>query len=218
MEAREGKLSHRKTPAELWIALRDQVAALRSSSQGFDNGHPWEAGRLASIVYILVHDAGRTVSLLTQLKRRETVRFPSTRTIGSDTSQPQTPLVFIAAEIGKAKASYQPLLGREPIPPELLPFSKWWEQPVLRDSSRRSVSRKNLVFSLRSQDGGAHVDGTLTDEAYVALSLFNGAGWFFSDGESEQPFKPGPHLATMRQIAWEVDCALEGVAEVGNAR
>jgi hypothetical protein len=51
-----------------------------------------------------------------------------------------------------------------------------------------------------------------------ALSLFNGASWFFSDGESEKSIKPGPHFATMRQIAWEVGRVLERILEVADAR
>ncbi|HTV72004.1 MAG TPA: hypothetical protein VMF90_26020, partial [Rhizobiaceae bacterium] len=131
----------------------------------------------------------------------------------SDTSlASQMPLVAI--KMTSTGASYHPLLDNCPIPPDRLKFSKWWEQPVLRDSEHRTISRKNLIFSLRNQDGGAHVDGELSDHAYTAISRENGAGWLFGrPGGPGTPLDPGPHLATMRQIGWEVQQSLTPVDE-----
>jgi hypothetical protein len=205
---------YQKSSAELWRDFREQLEALESSSRAFDAGSQWEAKRLATIAYVLLHDGGRNSrSLLTQVGLKETLRFPSTRLGWSDASlTTQMPLVLTRADHDGAK--YLPLLDDgPPTDPQMLSFSRWWEQPVLRDTARRTLSRKNLIFSLRNQDGGSHSDGELTDAAYAAISRQNGAGWFIERGNERKAIDPGPHLATMRQIAQEIKRTLHGVVE-----
>ena len=209
--------SHAKSRAELKMELEEQLAALRLSCESFDAGRLWEAKRLAATVHILLHDGGRrTVSLLTQLGLRDRTRFlASGPPINERNLLAEMPLVIM--KLATDGASYLPVLNDSPMPPRWLPFSRWWDEAVLRDQDRRSLSRKNLVFSLRDQDGGAHADATLSDEAYASISRRNGAGWMFAaPGQSPIDLNPGPHLATMRQIAWEVEQVF--VPLVGSAR
>jgi hypothetical protein len=196
--------------SELWDALDEQLAALTSSAQGYDAGKLWEAKRLAAVVDVLVHDRGRrTVSILTQMEVRDGTRFlASAPPINPRNMLSGTPMVM--QHLTTQGMTYLPLLDKgPPFPPRWLPFSKWWEETILKDTNGRSLSRKNLTCSLRDQDGGAHLDGSLTDEAYISISRQNGAGWeFVAPGREPQPVAPGPHLATMRQIAWELEESL----------
>jgi hypothetical protein len=228
-----------KSQDELRTELHEQLQALQSSCNGFDRGGLWEAKRLATIVDTLVHDRNRkTVSLLSQLRVRDAMKFTSSRHEWNNHSvTPQIPLVLIRHT--STGAAYEPVLDKLPFPNAQLSFSKWWEQPILRDIHRRDLSRKNLVCSLRDQDGGGHVDAKLTNEAYASLSRVNGAPFFFGMGdegsyvgievggktqtqlsgsldnsstdEHKQELahlRPGPHLASMRQIAWEIEASV----------
>jgi len=94
-----------------------------------------------------------------------------------------------------------------------LSFGKWWEEPVIRDAKRRLLSRKNLVFSLRNQDGGAHFDTELTDPVYRGIAKENSVPWMFlSEGNKPRPLVD-LHLATMRQIGWEMQASLKRIIE-----
>jgi len=213
-------MEHVRTKQELLVALAEQREFLRRSSLAYDDGQISEAKRLASTIFILFHDGSkRTKSLITQLGLRDRLKFISTaQSIGSDTL-PKTALAFMSVrssgEVAFFPNFYQPRLRDHQC---LLPASKWWDEPVYRaigEPDRRSlfgegrtISRRNLVFHLRSQDGGAHVDGALKDQAYVDLALRSGTGIEIINPDGSYRPVPFPHLATMRQIAWEVEQSL----------
>lgn len=98
-----------------------------------------------------------------------------------------------------------------------LAFSRWWEQKVFVSiTGNLSVSRKNLVFGLRSHDGGAHLDGELTNEAYYRFSRVgdhvsaNAARSLTLNAINGKDGKPLPngHLHTIRQMTWELEQAI----------
>lgn len=200
-----------RTRAELRTSFQEQFAALQASSRGYDSGDLWEAKRLATTIHILVHDGGkRTVSLLTQLGIRSNLSFLSSRGEWHENNLlPNMPLTVM--QFDDQGIAYFPSFGIMQEQHQYLSFSRWWDEEVLRDNRRRVLTRKNLVFSLRDQDGGSHLDGHLTDETYVAFARENAAGWVLvKDGQESTP-TVGPHLATMRQIAWEVEQVLSGI-------
>lgn len=58
-----------KRPREELIGLlKGQRGALAASCKGFDAGEEWEAERLATTIFTLVHDGGPIFSLLGQLR------------------------------------------------------------------------------------------------------------------------------------------------------
>lgn len=69
------------------------------------------------------------------------------------------------------------------------------------------LTRRRLVHTLRNQDGGSHLDSTITDPAYVRVAKGNEFSWNFSTPSGGGVLK-GSHLATMRQIAWEIQSTL----------
>jgi hypothetical protein len=204
-----------RTRDELVEALAEQRGAIRASGASFDEGELWEAKRLAAAVYVLVHDGkGRTKSLLTQLGVRASLRFLSTaKPLDPKNLLTEHSLVSMRVEVREtgSRARYRPAfdLYEQLFAFNRLQFLSWWEEPVIRDNQRRVLSRKNIVFSLRDQEGGAHFDEELRDEVYKSLVKENSAGWVVQKGDVMQPVMPGPHLATMRQIAWELERTLE---------
>lgn len=209
---------YNRSDEELVEKLTTQMKALRSSAAAYDKGELWEAERLAATVYILLHDgAGRTKSLLGQLGKKNSLQYVSTSRgfrcefagwgskLISPEAYPPTPLVVV--RMNDEGVNFAPLCeAMDPSWSRLLPFSRWYDEAVFKTASGRELSRKNLIFSLRSQDGGAHIDAHLRDEAYVGL---------FKDASPQlraggKPI-PGAHFATMRQITWELEKTLESL-------
>jgi hypothetical protein len=214
--------SYVKTKIELQQELHEQVAALRASSTNYDSGARWEAKRLATTTYILLNDGGRNnKALLTQLELKEGMSFISTVKLASADGESPLPLATILIRMAHGDYSYEPFLDGA-INRREMSFSKWYSEAVFFTGNGKALSRKNLIFSLRNQMGGSHVDPTIKDEAFHWLT--RGAHTLtpspITDEEGNvtddiAPFAamsggavPNGHFATMRQIAWELDASL----------
>lgn len=200
-----------KSRDELLTELSEQLAALKMSAQSFDAGRLWEAKRIAVSIYIIVHDRGKnSQSLLSQLGVKEGIKFLSTGSLVSGNILSEQPL--IVHRMSLSGSEFLPLCTTgAPMDNRQLAFSRWWEEDILKVDDGRTLSRKNLVCSLRDQDGGAHVDPKLTDPAYIAFARENGTGMYFAAGNNPpEPVGPGAHKATVRQIAFELETTLDG--------
>lgn len=211
--------------------FREQRDALESSCRSFDEGKRWEAKRLATATYVLCHDPptprkhSLSKSLLGQLGLKHRLNYLSTKGNIPDGMIPWIPLAFMRAN-ETAPFEFMPKLevGQENW--KWLSFSSWWEEPVFKTPLGKKLSRKNLVFAMRSQDGGSHADEVIRDEEYATLRRLNDerlqrskahvAGKpririvlnaykasKESDAADFEPI-PGAHLVTMRQIAFEL--------------
>jgi len=83
-----------------------------------------------------------------------------------------------------------------------LPYRDWWNEIVFVDDRKQSLSRKELILAVANQDGGAHVDPTLS-ETYARLSRHNSLGWVISTPVQALQI-PNPERAAIRQISHEV--------------
>jgi hypothetical protein len=87
----------------------------------------------------------------------------------------------------------------------LVPFSAWWDGEVVYYGAGRRIKRKRLVTDAANKDGGAHVDISLPPDYRW---MVEGAGVSFSvkrtDGSEISRTLIAPHLACLRQIAYEV--------------
>jgi len=209
---------HIRSIGELEEALAEQREFLRQSSAAYDAGSSAEAKRLATAVYVMMHDgAGRTRSLLGQLGLRNSMKFLSTAHKVPPETVPKTALAFMSFRSLDEQVQFFPRFYNPKLRDEgrFLAASEWWDEPVYQALGKplpqniwgegRTISRKNLVFHLRNQDGGAHVDEELRDEAYVDLALKAGTGMEIKRMDGTYAPVPFPHLATMRQIAWEIE-------------
>ena len=203
-----------RSPDEVKNALREQIMMMRASAEGYDNGNRWEAKRLAVSAYTLLHDGtGRTKSILTQLGARAGMRFVSTA-MDINGLIPANALVAMQSKAGQP-FEYAPYLD---ISNELewthrLQFQNWWDETIFQTVRGQTLSRKNLVFALRSQDNGGHFDAELPDNAYYPFATVNDERVTATFAGNSGPI-PDAHLATMRQIAWEI---LETLKEAGLA-
>jgi hypothetical protein len=196
--------------------LAEQRAALAASCASFDKGNDWEAARLATTIFNLVHDDHRKItSLLTQLGVRASLRFVSS---GRDESDKYImlatpPLVKFEFNMGGKKVCLPRLNESHSSGLLHLQFQTWWGKEIIYKDHPKGLelTRKRLIFALRCQDGGGHI-GDLTDPAYVHFKA--GGGWFVGKGDG--PPKPMVEAltATMRQVAWEITQTLEQLGEV----
>lgn len=201
---------------ELVKLLAEQREALAASCEGYDNGKEWEAARLATAIYTLVHDGGAITSLLTQLGLRASLRFVSTGRweppVGMKTISFTSPaLVTFRADANGMRLvpQFQHSTGK-PLPTKVQ-FDPWWAKEDIYDSAGMHLTRRRLVFALRHQDGGSHV-GELTDPAYVRLKAGAGLSGNTPDGSLRALVEAAN--ATMRQVAWEVTETLKDLGEV----
>ena len=146
--------------------LYDQIAIFRLACEQFDGGYPIQALRLASDVYLLVHD-GRynSRSLLGTLGLKTEMRFLSST---SAPSLPGLPLVSLKAD--RSTALFVPKFGSKSAMKEMN-FENWYDE-IIFQVGEVTLTRKRLISSIRSQDGGAHVDRTLRDIGYVTAKKF----------------------------------------------
>lgn len=207
-------MAYKRSTDEMQEALGRQINHLRRSCIAYDQGTHEEAERIASCVYILAHDGGdRSKSLLGELGYKSTMNFFTTT--GAHALGPRKINIMpslIGVTFVRSKAIYTPHLAGAPFGAELVTFDEWWDENVIQRTVGASLSRKKLVFALRSQDGGSHVDRNLTDDGYVYLSK-RGGNWFSSSGNSNSQVEHSPmengHWASMRQIGWEIDESLK---------
>jgi hypothetical protein len=208
--------THKRTTNEIINELQDQLAALRASTKGYDEGHRWESKRLATVAYTLLHDGtGRTKSLLGQIGWRNKIKYldsvdathhEALRNGLEGNFLPFSPLTIFIYNLDTDDGNVAPRLENGfhgKIKSTSKSFSDWYEGTVYISSDGIKFSRKNLIFSMRSQDGGAHYDSEIRNDAYRELSTV----WTkkLRMGTTNGFNEPQAHFAAMRQIAWEID-------------
>lgn len=104
-----------------------------------------------------------------------------------------------------SRSTYEPRLGEHLHKTAWVPFGRWWSEPVIIDSNRETWSRKELVLNISNKDGGAHVDPDLP-EKLENISKKNAMAWVKTEGG---PLDNRPDLASIRQIAFEVQQSIE---------
>lgn len=199
---------HKRSREELLQELSDQRAALRASCDGFDAGHEWEACRLATVVYTLLNDGrSKTVSILSQLGLRSSISFHSYATPNTPGNlMTWVPLCITLISAGNLR--YIPKLNNGPFGlVNQLKFSDWWKEAVFENTKGNQLSRMNLVFALRSKDGGSHYDNEIPESPYLELKQAGG-GWSGAPGSVTN----NAHLASMRHIAYELEESLSARA------
>jgi hypothetical protein len=200
----------------------EQVDFLRASAERFDAGYEHEAKRLALCIRVLLHDAGKSVSLLGQAGLKATLRFVDSRfqiegLPGTQVLMQQAwPGGMVRLRFGgDARPKYVPVLGaKSPALPSKEPFDVWWEGPIVVSADGiQQWSRSHFVLGPANKEGGAHVDPapsawwvSLRDEDWVGA------------GTVETPAGPTPvgNLvpAVVRQVAYELLETLEQQASL----
>lgn len=198
------------THEELLALLDEQLDFLKASASAYDNGFAGEIKRLAQSVRVLVHDTGKSTSLLTLTQKKGTSFLDTSFPFEEEDKLSHSSLVQIRMD-GKKNVP-EPFLDGGPFKRNI-EFENWWNGIVFVDKSRNEFSRKDIVLTLANKEGGAHVDPEL-DSKYADLRKNNSLGWF--DGANDGNEIPGEDQvpAAMRQIAHETIKTLEPSYEV----
>jgi hypothetical protein len=199
----------KRTREELRQALETQLGFLRSSSRAFDDGNQQEAYRLATVVHMLVHDYGEKYkSILRLLGIKGKMRFVSSH----EPPHPDNVLfcpTLVAMRIygGDDRASqYVPIFDGPLSALRRVQFDEWWTETIVQEGAGRfRLSRKNLIFALRNQEGGAHFDDELRNPNYARFSKPQISTPTVTRGNRPPEVLLNVELVSMRQIAWEVD-------------
>lgn len=208
--------SRKREKGEVEQELRNQLAALEASCSGYDSANFWEGPRIATGIYNIVNDGRKQgVSILSQLGIKSKMLFISYST-------PQMPgnllswIPLCMIRLSSEKVEYVPQLDKGPDQPIWVSFREWWQEAVFENAKGQKLSRMNLVFALRSQDGGSHFDSELPITPYLELKE-KGGGFQFGDGDLAEAAKfiPNAHLATVRHIAFELQQSISAAFNNG---
>jgi hypothetical protein len=193
----------KRTRDELLRAFDVQKSALAASCRSYDEGNKWEALRLATATYTLVHDYGKKGrSILGQLGVKDKMKFLSTGYhVGPKVVGHVNPMVTLQLHVDRP-SEYIPRFSTVEEPIRQVSFGQWWERDIIIKDGTAELTRKRLVFVLRNQEGGSHFDDEVRDPAYVSLTRSSNALVIRRGHEPQLVF--AVELATMRQVAWEL--------------
>ncbi|MFA6052678.1 MAG: hypothetical protein WC762_08810 [Methylobacter sp.] len=181
--------------------LARQLAFLRRSCESYDAGATDEAVRIATIVRVLIHNTKASTSLLKHLNAT-TINLLST----TDGATPNTIMYFGLGtmQLGDGGCRYFPSLDFGPVK-RIIPVSQWWDQIVFVLDPQTRLSRRKIILSAANQDGGAHVDASLSKE-YEALSSDGAIGHFTYGSNGKEVHQPitDAHFVAIRQMAHEL--------------
>lgn len=202
------KKPQRPVPASL---IEEQVPVqldfLESSMAAFDQGKTNEYRRMAHTIRLLLHDTGRSTSLLRQVRLTESLFLTHARAIDPRNLMTQHSLAMI--RLGGGRSEFLPVLDQGPGTSKWISLDEWKSEIVIRDSHKHDFSRWDIVTVVADQDGGSHVDPQI-EEAYFRLAHEASIGWMQSGPEGDSPMV---HLerAYIRHIAYEVHMSV-GIA------
>jgi hypothetical protein len=226
-----------ETREELLQRVAEQRRFLAVSSLAFDAGDHAEAKRLASTMRVLLQDLPGGRAPLDQLGMRGQIGWLDTAgSILPLVAGAQTPLVYLTVDkrLHQSRSSWLPTLDawdrrlqeRPRLPSDVeetlaqmrldrslrsrgswMPFDEWWTADVLRDMGGENLTRSDLVNALANTDREAHADPEL-DNLYRRLSRNSSFGWTIKMEKGPSVPLLTPALASVRQIAFEVDASL----------
>ncbi|MFB0845777.1 hypothetical protein [Paenibacillus oleatilyticus] len=184
--------------------LKEQIQFILNSCDAFDNGFKGEAKRLAATIRVLVHDTPNSISLLTQLRCKDSLYYHNT-SLPYVADNLVAHLGLIGVKAGVTGVEYYAFLG-DGFPDSYLKpwvtFPTWWTNTIIIDDKMNKFNRKDLILTVANQDGGTHVDPKL-NQAYAELSRNNSLNMFQVTDSHETPISD-PHLVSIRQIAYEI--------------
>ena len=193
-------MSRRPVPiSDLKQHLDESVQEMKNAAVSFDNANDWEAKRLATILALLV-DSGRSSSGLLNQLGLHTRRYLTSCSGPIRWDETRTDLEI--AE-GLLIEGYRPALDKAKL--SFLDLDDWWSEPVLkRDGSK--YTRRDIVRTVRDQDGGAHIDPTVSEtyhelkrEQAVIARPVGHSGLYIVDATFRNPAR-----FLVRQVAHEM--------------
>jgi hypothetical protein len=181
--------------------FRATLGFLHKSCVSYDAGDVDEFRRIAVEARKLVHDSGRSRSLINQLDLQGVFFISFGAPINMRNALSDHPLV--SKRIGNSSAEYRAPLNDSPFPPRFQTFDAWWNEQVYRSSKGLAMTRRDFILTVANQAGGAHVDPEI-DRDYYRIARENETGWWLSIGDDQLQPVEGLERAYVRQIGFEI--------------
>lgn len=134
--------------------LKRQLEYLRRSCELYDAGHSDEAIRIAVCIRVLIHDTGKSKSILRQMDVKEQLKFASSFDLLPENFQPVS-ILPLFANSGKGGTSVPFSL---PTPLILKTVDEWWAETVWMQES--TLTRQKIILDTANKEGGTHVQAT----------------------------------------------------------
>jgi hypothetical protein len=171
----------RLTAEQVAERLREQLANLDHYCAAFDAGTESMAMPMSVAIRVLAYDAGKSVSLFTQLGIKDTLRVIDWR--GPEDPEPlayvsDAGLARLAHYSDGRPSKYVPLDAVEKTPPDTaswMPVEAWWKDQIVLRAAGLELRRRNLVLLIANRAGGAHLDPSMPSEEY-GLHMAGGMG------------------------------------------
>jgi hypothetical protein len=144
--------------------LGEQLSLLQSECESYDGGNILQAYVIATRLRVLLHDQGRSISMLAHCGIKNWPFLSTSVPVGGSTDA----LRFTSLTISLAPPSMilKPLLAASRF--TTVRFEEWWEGERVFRHDEKEFSRKKLILSVAEKEGGAHVDAE-SEEFYAAI-------------------------------------------------
>lgn len=174
-----------------------------------------EARRIATHLRVLFHHKGSNRALLKTLGAWDDLTLYDTSGGGVIIGPPTMirGLIMLRESTNRTPVIRQtvPLFDRGPHGSRYFvrrPFAEWWSMPILTHTPSRTVfTRSDFVLSVAEQDGGAHVDPTIS-EKWALLSRDHAFDPIFGVENGKLVPYAGMDLAVICQIGYEAFTSL----------
>lgn len=186
--------------------LSKQLSFLRTSCSEYDAGNVDEGIRIATALRVIFHHTASSTSLLVHLGAT-TVDVLSTagKRPGTHHDGFWPALVQIKYDFETNVLECLPAFNMRSNAHHFLTANAWWDSEMVFFGMGIQFKRKRLVLHAANKDGGAHVDGSFPqDYSWLIDGATFGMGFKTMDGGDFMNKLPNPHLAYLRQMAFEV--------------
>jgi len=195
-----------RSRAELEAALVEQVTLLVSYCEQYDKGVLAFCKPMATAVRVLLHETGKSKSLMGQLQLRSGRFFTVCPPLN-----PRNLLTECGLLVFRFSHSGGEHLPRLHVPigrQGRTPFPEWWVRPIAKGKGGKTMSRMDIICAVADTDGGSHVDAGLT-EIYRSFRAGEFLGWMAAlEGQPKQHIH-SPQYSCVRTIAHELLLTLE---------
>lgn len=146
---------------DLQAAFEERLHLLRVACDAYDRGDLAQAKIIAERVCCICYDGRHdSKSLLGRLSIKDTLMFYTYKSQWRCDDLAALPLATIQCPAGSDEALWRPRVGSvEGL--TRLEFDEWWDEVIFETAGVLSLSRKQLVRSMRDMDG-SHIDNNLS--------------------------------------------------------
>lgn len=164
----------KRTPEELLMSVKEQLQFLKDFCRMYDNGNYKYGVLIATRLRVLLYDSKYCVSACQHLKSRfnfELPLFMDTRNVKGLHFQNEGQCNYVSSFMCQYELKHYPdslpILTPRPRLNNVdcyLNFEDWWKNATIVHWKDIILSREQLVCNLTNQDGGAHIDGSLSED------------------------------------------------------